>query len=91
MCRSASVARTSLDASSSAWPGATSAMRLIENCRFVALQRARPEAAFELRDVVDADRHRSATGTVSLPIGLDVAALALEHADLHRVLLAASR
>ena len=34
-----------------------------------ALQRARPEAALEPRDVVDADRTRSPTATVSLPIG----------------------
>ena len=69
MFRPASIVRTSLDASSSAWPGAMSACRLTGELPVVALQRARAEAALELRDVVDADRHPSADGTVSLPIG----------------------
>ena len=61
MLRPASILRTSFDASSSAWPGATSAFRLTENCRLERCSVRRAEAALEPRDVVDADRPASPT------------------------------
>ena len=89
MWRSATSRRTSFDASSSAWPGAMSALKLIENCRFVA------------RDAASVRSRDSSLAMLSMRTGwpvdgrdrqladrLDVAPLALEHADLHRVLLA---
>ena len=80
--------RRSFDDSSSAWPGATSAFRLIEYWRFVRVIRVGPESAFQLGDVVDPDRlsrwrrHRQPADHV------DVATLTLQHADLDRILLA---
>ena len=64
--------RTSFDASSSAWPGATSAISLTVNCRFERGSVRRSEPALDPRDVVDAHRP-AADGTVSRPICLDVA------------------
>ena len=86
MFRPANIFRMSFDASSSAWPGAMSAVSCTVNCRFDRCSALGPSPRSILRDVVDADR----------PVGrrhgqpadlLGVAPLILEHADLDRVLL----
>ena len=81
-----SIFRTSLDASSSAWPGATSEMNMTVNCR-------------SERCSVVGPRPRWSRAMLSMRTGpfgrrngepadfRDVAALALEHADLDRILL----
>ena len=86
--RPASILRTSFDASSSAWPGATSAISLTVNCRFERCSVVGPRPRSMRRDVVDA--HRAGRRRHRQPADLlDVAPLVLEHADLDRVLLLA--
>ena len=86
MLRPASILRTSFDASSSAWPGATSAIRLTVNCRFERCSVVGPRprssrAMLSMRTGPARRRHRQ-------PADLrDVAPLVLEHADLDRILL----
>ena len=83
--------RTSSDASSSAWPGARSALQVDRDTDGSSRgdrvgpkpRSSRAMLSIAHRLPLDVD------GTVSLPIVADVAALALEHANLHRVLLAA--
>jgi hypothetical protein len=80
--------RRSLDDSSSAWPGAVSAFRLIEYGPVRARDAGGPESPLQPRDVVDPDRLARRRGDRELAHHIDVAALALQHANRHRVLLA---
>ena len=86
MLRPASILRTSFDASSSAWPGATSAIRFTVNCRSDRCRVVGPSPRSS-RAMLSIRTGPFADGTVRRPISLDVAALVLEHADLDRVLL----
>ena len=67
MLRPASILRTSFDASSSAWPGATSAMRLTVNCRFerCSVVGPRPRSS---RAMLSMRTGPVGDGTVSRPI-----------------------
>ena len=80
--------RRSLDDSSSAWPGAVSAFRLIEYCRFERVMRVgpNPRSSRAMLSIRTGWPDRRSDG--ELADHVDVAALALQHADRDRVLFA---
>ena len=67
MLRPASIVRTSFDASSSAWPGATSALRVTVNCRFERCSVVGPRPR-SIRAMLSIRTGPFADGTVSRPI-----------------------
>ncbi len=84
MLSSANILRTSLDASSSAWPGATSAVSCTVNWRFDRCSVLGPRPRSISRDVVDP--HRPADRRHREPADFRrVAPLVLEHPHLDRV------